>query len=270
MGVLSGSGLLNALNVRVVGSGRRILVLSHGFGTDQSAWQRILPYFHRDFKIVLFDLICAGSVNPDYYDFDRYSCMDAYAEDLITILDELNVESCVFVGHSISAMIGCKASIKRPSLFTKLVLFGASPSYMNDNEYQGGFERKDIDKVFDAMKSNYKDWVKGFAPLLVGADVPAAVREFSRTLFNMRPDIALHVCEIVFNNDMRDILKHVKVPCCVVQTSKDMAVPLSVATYVQRNLGGRSSLEILDTEGHLPHLSQPAKIIQLLRRILYQ
>ncbi|KAH9299966.1 hypothetical protein KI387_011549 [Taxus chinensis] len=268
MGLVSGSGLLNALNVKVVGTGRRILVLSHGFGTDQSVWQRILPHFVRDFQIVLFDLICAGSVNPDFFDFQRYGCVEAYAEDLITILDELGVENCVFVGHSLSAMVGCMASIKRPSLFTKLVLFGASPRYLNDNEYQGGFEREDIEQVFGAMESNYKDWVSGFAPLLVGADVPVAVREFSRTLFNMRPDIALYVAKIVFESDMRGILKQVKVPCCVIQTSKDMAVPLAVAIYVQKNLGGKSTLEILDTEGHLPHLSQPSKMIQLLRRIL--
>ncbi|KAH9316273.1 hypothetical protein KI387_024900, partial [Taxus chinensis] len=122
------SRLLNALNVKVVGTRRRILVLSHGFGTNQSIWQRILPHFVRDFQIVLFDLICAGSVNPDYFDFQRYGCVEAYAKDLITILDELGVEKCMFVGHSLSAMVGCMASIKRPSLFTKLVLFGASPS----------------------------------------------------------------------------------------------------------------------------------------------
>lgn len=266
MGV--GSGLLEALNVRVVGSGRRILVLSHGFGTDQSVWQRILPYFVRDFRIVLYDLMCAGSVNPDNFDFQRYSSLYTYADDLITILEELNVDNCIFVGHSLSAMIGCMASIKQPDLFSKLVLFGASPRYSNDNEYEGGFDKQDIEKVFGAMESNYAAWVSGFAPLAVGGDVPVAVREFSRTLFNMRPDIALYVAKTIFETDMRGILGQVKVPCCVIQTSKDMAVPLGVAIYVKKHLGCNATLEILDTEGHLPHLSQPAKIIQLLKRVL--
>lgn len=122
-----GHSLLEALNVRVEGSGERILVLAHGFGTDQSAWQRILPFFKRDHRIVLYDLVCAGTVNPDYFDFRRYTTLDAYADDLINILDALRIERCTYVGHSISASIGILASIRRPELFAKLILVGASP-----------------------------------------------------------------------------------------------------------------------------------------------
>ena len=122
-----GQSLLEALNVRVVGSGEKILVLAHGFGTDQSAWQRILPSISPYYRVILYDLVCAGSVNPDYFDFRRYTTLDAYVDDLLRILDALAVESCAYVGHSISAMIGILAAIRRPELFSKLVLIGASP-----------------------------------------------------------------------------------------------------------------------------------------------
>lgn len=122
-----GNILLEALNVRVVGSGERFLVLAHGFGTDQSAWQRILPFFTPHYRVILYDLVCAGSVNPDYFDFHRYTCLDAYVDDLLNILDALSVDRCAYVGHSFSAMIGILASIRRPDLFTKLILIGASP-----------------------------------------------------------------------------------------------------------------------------------------------
>lgn len=119
--------MLEALNVQVVGSGERILVLAHGIGTDQSAWKRILPYFVRDHRVVLYDLVCAGSVNPDYFDFRRYTTLDAYVDDLLCILDALRIDRCTYVGHSVSATIGILASIRRPELFTKLILIGASP-----------------------------------------------------------------------------------------------------------------------------------------------
>ena len=122
-----GNILLEALNVRVVGSGEKILVLAHGIGTDQSAWQRIVPLFKPYYRIILYDLVCAGSVNPDYFDFRRYTTLDAYVDDLLNILDALGVDRCAYVGHSISAMIGILASIRRPELFSKLVLIGASP-----------------------------------------------------------------------------------------------------------------------------------------------
>lgn len=122
--------------------------------------------------------------------------------------------------------------------------------------------------MFSAMEANYEAWVQGFAPLAVGADVPAAVREFSRTLFNMRPDISLFVSRTVFNSDLRGVLGLVKVPCCVIQTAKDVSVPASVAEYLRDNLGGDTKVETLNTEGHLPHLSAPAQLAQFLRRAL--
>ncbi|KAJ0024083.1 hypothetical protein Pint_08649 [Pistacia integerrima] len=262
-----GNILLEALHVRVVGSGEKFLVLAHGFGTDQSAWQRILPYFTH-YRVILYDLVCAGSVNPDYFDFSRYTTLDAYVDDLLNILEALGVDRCAYVGHSVSAMIGILASIRRPELFTKLILVGASPRFLNDNDYHGGFEQGEIEKLFTAMERNYEAWVYGFAPLAVGADVPAAVREFSRTLFNMRPDISLFVCRTVFNCDLRGFLGLVKVPCCIIQTAKDVSVPISVAEYLRRHLGGRTTVEILKTEGHLPHLSAPALLGPVIRRAL--
>lgn len=141
---------------------------------------------------------------------------------------------------------------------------------MNDEDYHGGFEEGEIETVFSAMEANYAAWVNGFAPLAVGADVPTAVREFSRTLFNMRPDISLFVCRTVFNSDFRGVLGLVRVPCYIIQTAKDMSVPASVATYMKNHLGGKSTVIMLNTEGHLPHLSAPALLAQSLRRALSQ
>lgn len=141
-------------------------------------------------------------------------------------------------------------------------------SFLNDRGYYGGFERGDSIKVLEAMRTNYEAWVRGFAPLAVGADVPAAVREFSITLFNMRPDISLFVSKMVFESDLRGLLKAVRVPCWIIQTSKDVSVPESIADYLREHLGGRTTVEILKTEGHLPHLSAPQILYPVLRRAL--
>ncbi|CAH1417502.1 unnamed protein product [Lactuca virosa] len=263
-----GPSLLDALNVRVVGSGKKFMVLAHGLGTDQSVWSRILPYFRTHYRVILYDLAFAGSVNPDYFDFNRYNSLDAYVDDLLQILDSLGVDRCFYVGHSLSSMIGILAAIRRPELFSKLILIGASPRFLNDKDYHGGFEAGEVEKVFLAMESNYEAWVNGFAPLAVGADVPAAVREFSRTLFNMRPDISLFVSRTVFNSDLRGVLGLVRVPCCIIQTAKDVSVPTSVATYLKEHLGGRNTVEMMNVEGHLPHLSAPALLAHHLSRAL--
>eukprot|EP01018_Ginkgo_biloba_P021130 Gb_15091 [translate_table: standard] len=258
------SGLVDALNVRIIGSGERVVVLSHGFGSDQSVWQYILPSLVGDFKVIVFDMVFAGTVNPNHFDFDRYTSLSAYAADLLTILDELKVEKCSYVGHSVSAMVGCIASIKRPELFQKLILLGASPRYLNDENYEGGFERGDIDELLSRMKSDYGAWVSGFAPLVVRVDEPSVVKEFSRTMLSMKPDIAFTIAKTIFESDMRSILGEVKTPCAIIQTTKDKAVPMGVAYYLQCHLGGKTSIEILETDGHLPQLTAPDLLLQVL------
>ncbi|XAR57737.1 hypothetical protein NMG60_11025989 [Bertholletia excelsa] len=259
-----------AHNVRVLGAGEQTIVLAHGFGTDQSVWKHLIPHLVDTHRLILFDNMGAGTTNPEYFDFDRYASLEGYAYDVLAILEELQVQSCIFVGHSVSAIIGAIASITRPDLFTKLVMISASPRYLNDADYYGGFEQEEIDQLFEAMRSNYKAWCGGFAPLAVGGDMDSlAVQEFSRTLFNMRPDIALSVAQTIFQGDYRHLLYNVTVPCHIIQSQKDMAVPVVVAEYLHQNLGGESIVEVMSTEGHLPQLSSPDVVVPvLLRHIL--
>ncbi|MCD7453350.1 putative esterase kai2 [Datura stramonium] len=259
-----------AHNVKILGSGEQTVVLAHGFGTDQSVWKHLVPHLIEEYKVVLFDNMGAGTTNPDYFDFERYSSLEGYAYDVIAILEEFQIHSCIYVGHSVSAMIGVIASIARPDLFTKLVTVSASPRYLNDLEYYGGFEQEDLDQLFEAVKSNYKAWCSGFAPLIVGGDMESvAIQEFSRTLFNMRPDIALSVLEIIFLSDLRHLLPHVSVRCHIIQSMKDLAVPVVVSEYLHQNLGAESIVEVMSTEGHLPQLSSPDVVIPVLLRHIH-
>ncbi|PIA33084.1 hypothetical protein AQUCO_04200087v1 [Aquilegia coerulea] len=256
-----------AHNIRVLGTGERIIVLAHGFGTDQSVWKHLVPHLLNDYRVILFDTMGAGTTNPDYFDFDRYSTLEGYAYDLLAILEEFQVDSCIYVGHSVSAMIGVIASVNRPDLFSKLIFISASPRYINDPNYYGGFEQEELDQLFEAIGSNFKAWCSGFAPLAVGGDMESlAVQEFSRTLFNIRPDIALSVAQTIFQSDLRHVLGHVSVPCHIIQSSKDLAVPVGVSDYLHTHLGSESIVEVMATDGHLPQLSSPDIVIPVLLR----
>ncbi|KAL2333467.1 hypothetical protein Fmac_014680 [Flemingia macrophylla] len=259
-----------AHNVKVLGSGTRCIVLAHGFGTDQSVWKHLVPHLLDEFRVIVYDNMGAGTTNPDYFDFHRYSTLQGFAYDLLAILEELRLDSCIFVGHSVSAMIGTIASVSRPDLFTKIIMISASPRYLNDVEYFGGFEQEDLDQLFSAMAANYKAWCSGFAPMAVGGDMDSmAVQEFSRTLFNMRPDIALSVLQTIFHSDMRQILSLVTVPCHIIQSMKDLAVPVVVAEYLHRHIAGRSIVEVMSTDGHLPQLSSPDVVIPIILKHIH-
>ncbi|KAH7571770.1 hypothetical protein JRO89_XS04G0137400 [Xanthoceras sorbifolium] len=263
--------IVEALNVQVIGSGENSVMFGHGLGTDQSIWQRILPYFNNGtYRLILYDLACSGSVKPELFNFNKYATIDGYVDDMIDILTALGVHRCTFVGHSASAMTGILAAIRRPELFSKLILVGASPRLVNDVEYNGGAEEAQVGKIFAAMEADYAAWADSSAPVAVGADLPEAIQEYSRTLLNTRPDIASYALRTFVNTDLRGLLGHVRVPCHIVQTARDPSVPISAAGYLWRHLGGQTTFEILRTEGHLPHLTAPTLLGPAIQRALLQ
>lgn len=127
-------------NVQVGGSGDVAMVFAHGFGCDQNMWRYVAPPFQEQFQTVLFDNVGAGGASPAAYDPAKHDHLSGYADDLIEILEELGLAAVVFVGHSVSAMIGVLAAGKRPDLFSKLVLVAPSPRYIDDEGYVGGFQ----------------------------------------------------------------------------------------------------------------------------------
>nr|AWN64538.1 KAI2d1 [Orobanche cernua]WAP33784.1 alpha/beta-hydrolases superfamily protein [Orobanche cernua var. cernua] len=254
-------------NVRVLGSGQTTVVLGHGFGTDQSVWRHLVPRLVDQYRVVLYDNMGAGTTNPNNYDFDRYATLDGHANDLLAILEEFSIGKCIHVGHSLSAMVGAMASISRPNLFHKLVMISATPRTVSTEDYYGGLNQEDLDQLLDAMETNHNSMLHGLAPLAIGGDMDSeVVQEYSRTLFNMRPDIALSVARMIHAYDMRPFLGSVVVPCHIIHSCKDHLVPVTVAEYIHQNLGGKSVLEVMPTEGHLPHLSMPEVTIPVLLR----
>ncbi|KAK3197935.1 hypothetical protein Dsin_021350 [Dipteronia sinensis] len=265
--------IVEALNVQVIGSGDNYVMFGHGLGTDQSIWQRILPYFNNGttYRVILYDLASAGTVKPELFNFNKYATLNGYADDILDILSALGVHSCAFVGHSASAMTAILAAIRRPELFSKLILLGASPRLVNDVDYDGGvLEEAQVGGMFSAMEVDYAAWVGCSAAVAVGRDLPEAVQEYSRTMLNTRPDIALYALRTFVNTDLRGLLCHIRVPCHIIQTARDSAVPLSAAGYLWRHLGGRTTFEILRTEGHLPHLTAPTLLGPAIQRALLQ
>ncbi|KAF5742948.1 strigolactone esterase D14 [Tripterygium wilfordii] len=262
-----------SMNARIIGSGTESMILAHGYGGDQSLWEKIIPYLTNHFRVIVFDWPFSGAVKDDQnlFDHENYShnSYDAFANDLISLLDEIKVSSSsIFIGHSMSAMIGCIASVKRPHLFKRLILVGASPRYMNTDNYEGGFKKSEIENIIETIRTNFYDWAPKFASLVVDANDPLSVDKFAQSLRRMKPEIALSVAKTVFYSDERDVLEKVVTPCTIVQTSSDIVAPNSVAYYMQDKIKGDATVEIIDTSGHFPHLTAHLQLIEVLSRVL--
>ncbi len=252
------------------GVGSHVVVLSHGFGLDQSSWDDLRPALDTHFRVLSYNLAGCGDDGASSYDRDVHSSLFGYADDLLSLLDEVQAHSVSYVGHSVSGMIGMIAAVARPECFEQLILLQASPRYLNDpeNGYVGGFEQGDLDALYEAMATNYQTWAAGFVPMVMGVGPQHALSRFSETLFKIRPDIARHILKMIFQADHRATLSRVAVPTHFIHSRKDVAVPVDVAQWLHAHVPGSTS-EILELEGHMPHLTQPDVVREaLMRRLL--
>lgn len=255
-------------NVVVKGNGKRAIVFSHGFGCDQAMWRLVSPSFEDDFTTVLFDHVGAGKSDLNAYDADKYSSLAGYADDLAEIGEELGLQNAVFVGHSVSAMIGVLASLKAPSLFGDLVLVGPSARYIDDDGYHGGFAQDDIDELLASLGDNHMGWSSAMAPVIMGnADRPELGEELVDSFCRTDPDIARRFAKVTFTSDNRSDLPHVKARTLILQCRDDIIASEEVGEYVRDHIP-ESRMVLLDATGHCPNLSAPGEVVAAIREFV--
>jgi sigma-B regulation protein RsbQ len=240
------------------------MVFAHGFGCDQNMWRFVAPAFEDDFRVIVFDHAGAGGATPTAYDARRHGSLTGYAEDVVELCRELGVTDGVFVGHSVSAMIGVLADLADPTLFDKLVLVGPSPRYIDDEGYVGGFTEPDIRELLDSLDSNYLGWSSVMAPVIMGnPDRPELGAELTASFCRTDPVVARRFAEVTFMSDNRDDLSAVETPTLVLQCTNDAIAPVEVGEYVAKALPN-GSLVMLDATGHCPNLSAPEATVDAI------
>jgi len=244
------------------------MLFAHGFGCDQNMWRWVAPAFQPSHRVVLFDHVGAGKSDTSAYDRQKYATLDGYATDILEICHELRLSDVVFVGHSVSAMIGVLAANREPDLFKALVLVGPSPRYIDDEGYVGGFSRQDIEGLLVSLDSNYLGWSQSMAPAIMGnADRPELGEELTNSFCRTDPEIAGHFARVTFFSDNRQDLDAVRTPALILQCSEDVIAPRSVGDFVHRQIPD-SRLVVMKATGHCPNLSAPDETIQAIEGFL--
>jgi sigma-B regulation protein RsbQ len=241
------------------------MLLAHGFGCDQNMWRFVAPAFEQSHRVVLFDHVGAGRSDATAFRRTKYASLDGYATDVLEILHALQLRDVIFVGHSVSAMIGVLAANREPDRFKALVLVGPSPRYIDDDGYVGGFSPQDIEELLDSLDSNYLGWSSAMAPVIMrNADRPELGEELTNSFCRTDPEIAAHFARVTFFSDNRQDLRSVRLPTLVLQCSDDVIAPKAVGAYVHGQIPG-SQLIVMEATGHCPNLSAPDETVGAIR-----
>ena len=249
-------------NVKVIGKGNKTLFFAHGFGCDQNMWRFLTPELAKHFTIVLFDYVGSGASDISQYDKKRYSQLEGYADDIIEICQALKLSNAIFVGHSVSSIIGAIAATKKPDLFSKLIMICPSPCFLNfPPEYFGGFEKEDLVELLNLMNKNYIGWANYLAPLVMGTtSSEELIGELTGSFCSTDPVIAKNFAEATFLSDYRSLLKEIKQPSLIFQSENDALAATSVGEFIASEIA-HSELKIIAADGHCLHMTHPEAIM---------
>jgi sigma-B regulation protein RsbQ len=248
----------------------KTLIFANGFGTNQTVWNWVKDDFKDNYRLILFDYAGSGNTDPDHYNPIKYNRLSTYADDLLTILADIDVTDAIVVAHSVSSMIVTLAAIKNPRHFSKLVFIGASPRYLDDsvNSYTGGFNQAVLSDMYATMNANYFTWATGFSDMVMNSpEMPELVEHFTYSLSAIRPDIALSVIRVIFESDVREELRQLNKEVLLLHAWDDIAVPEEVAYYLHENIKG-SKLKFLNSKGHFPHITAPDTIVTAVKSFI--
>jgi sigma-B regulation protein RsbQ len=255
-------------NVQISGRGQTPIMFAHGFGCDQNMWRFVAPAFQDRYQTVLFDNVGSGKSDLSAYSFDKYSSLEGYADDVVEIAQSLELNRPIFVGHSVSAMVGLLAHLKNPTLFGGLIMVGPSPCYINDGDYTGGFTKPQIEELLDSLEDNHLGWSASMAPAIMGnPDRAELSEELTASFCRTDPEIAAHFARTTFMSDHRGVLGAVSIPTLILQCSDDLIAPTSVGEYMHRNMPG-SDLVVMKATGHCPNLSAPEETVEAIKSFL--
>lgn len=261
---------MNALsrhNVQQTGQGLPLL-FSHGYGCDQNVWRFVAPAFEPTHRVVLMDSAGCGLAAPDAYDRQRHATLHGHAQDIINVCEAAQLRDTVLVAHSVNTISAVLAARQRPELFSALVLLAPSPCYLNDQDYQGGFERQDIDDLLCILDANHFKWARMMAPVVMGSDNGTELSdELANSFCRMDASVARHFAEVTFLSDHRDDLEGMDLPVLVMQCTRDALAPASVNDYL-RTRWPQVQVAQLKATGHCPHMSAPRETVAVLRDFL--
>lgn len=255
-------------NVNVSGSGERTMMFAHGFGCDQHMWAEVAQRFEDEFQVVLFDHVGAGRSDLAAYNSERYATLQRYADDVVEIGRELELRDAIFVGHSVSAMIGALASLAAPGMFSELIMVGPSPCYINGEDYVGGFSREQVAELLEFLGNNHLGWSAAMAPVIMGnAERPELSGRLEQSFCSTDPDIAREFAQVTFLSDNRADLAAITARTLILQCRNDIIAPQAVGEYVHAQIAG-SAFKLLDATGHCPNLSAPDEVTAAIREFV--
>ena len=221
------------------GKGPAIL-MTHGFVASTGMWDGQVEAFEDRFRLIRWDMRGHGRTEcPDYQ--SAYG-QDITVADMVAILDHLEVDKAIIVGHSLGGFMSLRLNVMHPERVSALVLQGCGPGYRSDDSRAKWNERVD-GRAKTIIEEGYK-------ALGGAAEVPVSVQRSGQELAMAARGILAQVDAKVI-----DSLPHIDVPTLVIIGAGD-SYYLQGSDYMANRIPGAEHVVVPDA-GHGVNVDQP-------------
>jgi len=251
----------------VYGEGEPTLIFLVAWIWTAEFWLPQVNYFSQNFKMVTIDMRGTGESDKPAGNYT----LDSYADDLDSIIEELQEKNIVLIGESIGASIAIKYVTKYPGKVSKLVLVGGSPKLIATDDFPYGLPQDPVKSWLTFMEQSYSMAMGAFLETIFPEPGTNYLREWCFKMSQKTPqEIALNSITNFFQADLRPLLKKIDIPTLILHGEKDTNVFTLVsegAKYMQENIHGSKNY-IFEGKGHFPSITAADKFNKILKEFV--
>ena len=239
------------------------LVLLHGFPFDRRMWRGQLEALRDEFRVVAPDLRGFGETPAGDGDLR----MDALADDVTALLDELKVERVVLGGLSMGGYVAFEFFRRFPERVRALILADTRPQADTEDG-----RRAREENAQRALKEGMAPIVESMLPKLLtdetrerGGEVVEGVRAMMQAT---SPDTAAAALRaMAVRRDQSDLLPSIQAPTLILVGDEDSITPPADAESMRAKIEN-SRLVVIKGAGHLSNVERPAEFNRALAEFL--
>lgn len=219
------------------------LILIHGAASSHLGWPAELRRFG-GYRVLTIDLPGHGRAKGK-----SYNEVSAYANTVLGLMDSLDIEKALLVGHSMGGAISQYLAFHHLGRTVGIILIGTG-AYLPVNPFI--LENVLTDKQTVATKISQWSWKKSATSQLQALGLKALLEVSAEVIHDDYTACA--------NFDMREDLAEIHVPALVVGARLDKMTPIAYSEFLAAHLP-QATLKIVEDAGHWMILEQP-KVVE--------
>lgn len=241
------------------GHGPRTLLTHGGWTGNWELWAEPFTYLSKTWRTVAYDHRGTGATQAPVESIS----LEVLTDDLFAVMDAMSIETCVLAAESAGGMAAVNAALQQPERFDALVLVDC----LLHNEDDGSDT-----EFINGLRHSYARTIGGFVDACVLESEPhsALIRSWGRKILNRATsESAIRLLQCTYGTDLRPRLKELNLPTLIIHGDKDAIVPLSDSEHAASQVSG-SQLHILKDTGHVPTMTRPLEVANLIDQFFIQ